>query len=121
VLGAIAILLTVVGLFSVLAYTVDRRMPEFGIRMALGATPANLIGLVMRRGMALTALGIALGIGGAMALTRFLRSLLFETPPYDPIVLGAVAGLLLLSALGACALPALRASKPDVGVLLKGD
>lgn len=121
VLAAIAILLTIVGLFSVLAYTVDRRMAEFGIRMALGATPASLVSLVMRRGMALTAVGVAAGIAGAMAMTRFLQSLLFETPPYDPMVIACVAGLLLLSALGACAIPAVRASKPDVARLLKGD
>jgi putative ABC transport system permease protein len=121
VLAAIAILLTIVGLFSVLAYTVDRRMAEFGIRMALGATPANLVGLVMRRGMALTAVGVAAGIAGAMAMTRFLQSLLFETPPDDPTVIASVAALLLLSALGACAIPALRASRPDVAKLLKGD
>jgi putative ABC transport system permease protein len=121
VLSAIAILLTIVGLFSVLAYTVDRRMPEFGIRMALGATPANLVRLVMRRGMALTALGIALGIGGAMALTRYLQSLLFETPPNDPEVIAIVAGILILSAIAACALPAFRASRPDVSRLLKGE
>jgi predicted permease len=121
VLACIAILLTVVGLFSVLAYSVESRMPEFGVRMALGATPSNLIALVMRRGMALTGLGIAIGIGGALALTRFLQSLLFETRTYDPIVLGGVAALLLFSALSACALPALRASRPDVARLLKGD
>ena len=108
VLAAIAILLTVVGLFSVLAYTVDRRMGEFGIRMALGATPADLVSLVMRRGVALTVLGIAIGIAGAMGLTRYLRSLLFETPPYDPAVIAGVAGLLLLSALAACALRLLK-------------
>ncbi len=121
VLSMIAILLTIVGLFSVLAYTVDRRMPEFGIRMALGATPANLVKLVMRRGMALTALGIAIGIAGAMALTRYLQSLLFETPPNDPAVMATVAGILIVSALAACALPAFRASKPDVTRLLRRD
>jgi putative ABC transport system permease protein len=121
VLSVIAILLTIVGLFSVLAYTVERRMPEFGVRMALGATPADLISLVMRRGMALTGLGIVIGIAGAMGLTRYLQSLLFETAPYDAGVIAAVVALLLISALGACALPAVRASKPDVARLLKGD
>jgi putative ABC transport system permease protein len=121
VLSVIAILLTIVGLFSVLAYSVDRRMPEFGVRMALGATPSQLVKLVVRRGMALTALGVVLGMAGAMALTRFLQSLLFETQPYDPEVIGAVAALLLVSALAACLLPAIKASKPDVSRLLKGD
>jgi len=121
VLSAIAILLTAVGMFSMLAYTVDRRMGEFGIRMALGATPANLISLVMRRGIALTALGVAVGTAAALGLTRFLQSLLFETPPYDPAVMAGVATLILLSSLAACTLPAFKASKPDVSRLMKSD
>jgi putative ABC transport system permease protein len=121
VLACIATALAVVGLFSVLAYTVDRRMPEFGIRMALGATPGDLVALVMRRGIALTALGIALGIAGALALTQFLKSLLFETPNSDPAVIAAVSALLLLSAVAACILPSVRASKPDLVSLLKSD
>ena len=121
VLACIATALAVVGRFSVLAYTVDRRMPEFGIRMALGATPGDLVALVMRRGIALTALGIALGIAGALALTQFLKSLLFETPNSDPAVIAAVSALLLLSAVAACILPSVRASKPDLVSLLKSD
>jgi predicted permease len=121
VLAGIAVFLTIVGMFSVLAYTVDRRMPEFGIRMALGASPGNLLRLVLRRGIALTAIGIVVGIGGALALTRFLHSLLFESPPFDPAVISAVSALLLISALCACILPATRASKPDLVKLLKSD
>jgi putative ABC transport system permease protein len=121
VLAAIAVFLTVVGMFTLLAYTVDRRMSEFGIRMALGASPSNLVALVMRRGMALTLIGVVIGIGGALALTRFLQSLLYETPPFEPTVLCAVSVLLFLAALGACTIPALRASKPDITKLLKGD
>lgn len=121
VLSVIAVLLTIVGMFSMLAYTVDRRMAEFGIRMALGATPSSLIALVMQRGMALTALGVGLGVAAALGLTRFLQSLLFETQPADPVVLAGVAALLLLSALAACTLPAFKASNPDVTRLLKSD
>jgi putative ABC transport system permease protein len=121
VLACIATALAVVGLFSVLAYTVDRRMPEFGIRMALGATPRDLVALVMRRGIALTVLGIAIGIGGAAALTRFLQSLLFETPGFDPVVVGCVSALLLLAAFAASIIPSVRASKPDLVSLLKSD
>ena len=121
VLACIATTLAVVGLFSVLAYTVDRRMPEFGIRMALGATPRDLVALVMGRGIALTALGIALGIAGATALARFLRSILFETPDSDPRVIAGVSALLILSAVAACIVPSVRASKPDLASLLKSD
>ena len=120
-LAGIAVLLTTVGTFSVLAYTVDRRMAEFGIRMALGASPANVVALVVRRGLVLTVLGILAGIAGALALARFMRSLLYETASYDPVVLGAVAALLVIAAMGACILPAVRASKPDLVSLLKSD
>ncbi|HLP01924.1 MAG TPA: FtsX-like permease family protein [Opitutaceae bacterium] len=121
VLAAMALLLTVVGVFSVLAYTVDRRMGEFGVRMALGATRGNLVGLVLRRGVWLTLLGVALGIGGAAALTRFLQSLLFETSPQDPRVLAAVAAILLATSLLACALPARRAARVNVAQLLRSE
>jgi hypothetical protein len=121
VLSAIAVLLTIVGMFSLLAYTVDRRMGEFGIRMALGARPAHLVALVLQRGIALTVTGIVIGLGGAFALTRYLQSLLFETPPFDPGVMASVAALLIVSAFAACALPALRASRPEITKLLKGD
>jgi len=69
--------------------------------------------------MALTALGIVTGAAGALVLTRYMQSLLFETPPYDLLVMAAVAGLLLFSALAACVLPALRASRPDLTQLLR--
>jgi putative ABC transport system permease protein len=121
VLSGIAIVLTVVGLFSVLAYTVDQRMTEFGVRLALGASARDLLILVMGRGLVLAGLGIAIGIAGAMALTRFLRSLLYETPPYDPVVLGGVAGLLLLAAIAASVVPAVRATRADVARLLRAE
>ncbi|HLP07069.1 MAG TPA: ABC transporter permease [Opitutaceae bacterium] len=121
VLGAMALLLTVVGVFSVLAYTVDRRMGEFGVRMALGATRGNLVGLVLRRGVLLTLLGVVLGLGGAAALTRFLQSLLFETSPQEPWVLAGVAAVLLLASLLACALPARRAARVEVAQLLRSE
>jgi putative ABC transport system permease protein len=121
VMSGIAIFLTIVGMFSVLAYTVDRRMPEFGIRMALGASPGNLVSLVMKKGVALTVVGIAAGIGGAMALTKYMQSQLYETPAFDPGVIAAVAVLLIISSVGACILPATRASKPDLVKLLKSD
>jgi putative ABC transport system permease protein len=121
VLSVIALLLTVVGLFSVLMYTVDRRMGEFGLRIALGATARDLARLIVRRGLLLTAVGIAGGIAGSLALTRFLQSLLFETPPYDPVVLGVAAMLLLFSAIIACIVPAIRATRADVAELLRSE
>jgi putative ABC transport system permease protein len=121
VLSGLAMALTVVGLFSVLAYTVDRRMAEFGLRLALGATRGNLVRLVMRRGVVLTLIGVAVGIAGALVLTRFLRSVLFEVSPYDPMVFGTVAVLLVIAAVLACALPALRATRADITRLLRSE
>jgi putative ABC transport system permease protein len=121
VLSVIALGLTVVGLFSVVAYTVSCRMTEFGVRLAVGATPSDLNGLVMRRGLAAVATGVAVGIAGALAVTRFMQSLLFETAPNDPIVYGGVAALLVTAGAAACWLPALRAARVDVVRLLRTD
>jgi putative ABC transport system permease protein len=120
-LAAIALGLAVVGLFSVIAYTVQARTREFGLRLALGATPGNLHRLVLRRGVVTAALGILVGVAGALLLTRFMQSLLFETAPYDPVVYLAVAGLLLLATLLACWLPARRAAKVEPMVALRAD
>ena len=119
VLSAIALALTVGGLFSVIAYTVDSRTKEFGVRMALGARPADLHRLVMTRGLATAGIGVAVGIAGALALTRFMQSLLFETTPYDPLVYAAVTLVLLAAAAAACWLPARRAARIDIAKLLR--
>lgn len=121
VLSEIAIVLTVVGLFSVLAYSVNCRMSEFGIRLALGATPRNLMMLVIQRGVLLAVAGVVIGIGGSLALMQYLQSMLYETPTHDPLVLGSVAVLLIVAALGACVFPAIRASKADVARLLRAE
>jgi putative ABC transport system permease protein len=121
VLSVIALFLTIVGLFSVLAYTVDRRMNEFGVRLALGATARDLMMLIIGRGVLFTGIGIVVGIGGALALTRFLQSLLYETPSYDPVVLGGVAVTLLLAAVASSALPAFRAARADIARLLRAE
>jgi putative ABC transport system permease protein len=121
VLSGIALVLAVVGLFSVLAYAVDRRMSEFGVRIALGATPRDLARLVLRRGMMLAAVGVAAGTAGALGLTRFLQSLLFETAPFDPLVYLAVAAMLLAAAAASCWIPARRAARVDVARLLRAE
>ena len=120
-LSVIALALAVVGLFSVIAYTVDSRMKEFGVRLALGAQPADLHRLVMKRGLTAAAIGTVIGAGGALALTRFMRSLLFETTSYDPLVYAAVALLLLAAAVLACWMPARRAGQVDVAQLLRAE
>lgn len=120
-LTPVALGLAVIGLFSVLAYNVETRMREFGVRMALGATPADLQRVVLKRGVGTAAIGVSLGIFAALGLTRFMQSLLFETTPYDPLVFVGVAMLLLGSAALACWLPARRAAKVDPVIALRSE
>ncbi len=108
-----ALLLAVAGLYGVMAYSVARRTAELGTRIALGATPGNVLRLVLRQGLVTALAGVAAGIGGAIVLTRTLRSFLFELSPTDPATFAAVALLLIVVALLACYFPARRASKVD--------
>ncbi len=96
VFGAIAGLLAMIGIYGVVAYSAARRTREIGIRMALGALPNDVRRLILRESMLLAALGIGIGLAGALALTRILRSLLFETTPADPATLVSVVGAVLL-------------------------
>jgi len=121
VLAGFALVLTIVGIFSVLAYSVDRRMGEFGVRMALGATRGDLLRLVIRRGVLLTLVGIIVGVAGALALTRSLRSLLFEVSPQNPAVFALVGAMLLVASALGCLLPAVRATKVDITRLLRSE
>jgi len=108
-----AALLAAIGLFGVLSFAVGQRVPEIGVRLALGARPADVLRLVLRDGVRLAVAGTAAGLLGALALARVLASLLFEVSPYDP---GAFVGVLaLVAAVSLCAalLPALRASRVD--------
>ncbi|MGA2692896.1 MAG: FtsX-like permease family protein, partial [Opitutaceae bacterium] len=100
---------------------VDMRMREFGVRLALGAEPRDLHRLVMRRGLSTTLSGVGVGIVCALAMTRFMRSLLFDTTPYDPMVYTAVAVVLMAAAAAACWLPARRAARVDITKLLRDE
>jgi putative ABC transport system permease protein len=111
----------VLGLFSVIAFTVQSRTREFGVRLALGATPGNLQRLVLWRGVLTVAGGVLLGSAAAMGLTQFMRSLLFETSAYEPVVYLGVAGILLLAAILAGWLPARRAAKVDPMIALRSE
>ncbi len=110
VLAAIAALLASIGLYGVLAYSVSQRTREIGLRMALGAPPAAVLGLVMRQGAALASAGLAVGLAGAATLTRVMGSMLFGVQPFDPPTYSAVAMVLLGVALLATYLPARRAA-----------
>ena len=107
--GIIAVTLTLVGLFGVLTEVVVRKTREIGIRVALGAQRADVLRLVLSRGLGLSAAGAALGLGGAVALTRFLQTLLFEVSPVDPVSFAGVTLVMVTVALLACWIPARRA------------
>jgi putative ABC transport system permease protein len=111
--AALALMLAGVGIYGVISYTVARRTPEIGIRMALGAQRGDVLRLVIRNGMFMAGIGIAAGIVGALALSRLLRSLLFQITPADPATYSAVAVILIAVALAACYVPARRALRVD--------
>lgn len=119
--GAMALVLAAVGIYGVLAQTVAARTPEIGVRMALGADARSLIALVLRNAMSAVALGAVAGLAVALALTRFLGSLLYEVEPTDPLTYAAVLAVLLSAALLAGAAPARRATRVDPVVAIRGD
>jgi ABC-type antimicrobial peptide transport system permease subunit len=119
VLGIVALVLAVSGLFGVIAYSVSQRTREVGIRMALGARRGDVQRLVLRQGMKLAGTGIVIGLLGALAATQLLRSLLFGVSPTDPVTFIAVPVLLIVVALIACWLPARRASRVNPMVALR--
>jgi predicted permease len=117
--GLLALLLACIGLYGLLAYEVARRTREVGIRMALGAQARDVLGLVLRQGLALVIAGTVLGIGLAIGLTRYLKSMLFDVRANDPLTLSAVALLPLVVAAAACFVPARRATEVDPLVALR--
>jgi ABC-type antimicrobial peptide transport system permease subunit len=114
--GAFAVLaltLGAVGVYGVMAHLVVQRTREFGIRIALGALPREILTLVFAQGAWLTGLGVVAGLAGALAATRLLTGLLYGVPPTDPVTFAATAATLLLVAAVAALLPALRATRTD--------
>jgi macrolide transport system ATP-binding/permease protein len=113
VLGGLALLLAAIGLYGVMSYAVSQSTRELGLRMALGAGASNLLQLVLSRGLALTAGGVALGAAVALGLTRLLGNLLYKVSPRDPLVFGSALAVMTMAALAACFLPAWRATRTD--------
>jgi len=118
-LSLAALALATVGLFSVLAYNVDQRRPEFGVRLALGAPHASIFWLVLRRGLVMTGIGVSIGCIAALGLARLMASLLFETRTFEPVVYASVVAVLLAAAFVACWIPARRAANVDISRLLR--
>lgn len=111
--SAVALLIATVGIYGVISYSVARRSKEFGLRMALGAQPGNILGLVMKQGFLLTAIGVVAGLAAALGLTRLMASLLFMVQPTDSATFLSVSALLAAVALIACYIPARRATQVD--------
>jgi ABC-type antimicrobial peptide transport system permease subunit len=111
--AALAVLLSALGIYGVVSYATQQRAREFGVRIALGATPANVMSQVLRQGMALTASGAALGAGAALWATQALSHILFQVRPLDPVSFAFAIALLALISICACLLPAWRASRLD--------
>jgi predicted permease len=116
-----AVLLAALGIYGVLAYFVSQRSRELGIRLALGARPRALFGMVVRQGMRPVAIGAAVGFMGAVAINTLMRSLLFGVNPVDPATYAVAAATLAVIALAACAIPALRATRVDPLVALRDE
>jgi ABC-type antimicrobial peptide transport system permease subunit len=111
--GGLAVFLAPVGIYGVIAYAVEQRAHEFSIRTALGAGRRDIIRLVVREGLIVTLVGIAIGIGAAFGLTRLIASQLYGVTATDPLTIAVVAVLLTAVAMAACVLPARRAARVD--------
>ncbi|HEX6718989.1 MAG TPA: ABC transporter permease, partial [Pyrinomonadaceae bacterium] len=119
IFSGIALVLAAAGIYGVMAYYVSQRTREIGVRIALGAQQRDVLKLIMKSGMSLVAIGLTVGLLGALALTRLMTTLLFEVSPTDPITFGAVALCLIVATLLACYIPARRAIKVDPLVALR--
>jgi ABC-type antimicrobial peptide transport system permease subunit len=119
VLGGLAVLLAIIGLYAVMTYAVSQSTRELGLRMALGADASNLLRLVLSRGLALTGAGVLLGFVTALLLTRLLGNLLFKVSPRDPVAFASAFVVMTVAALAACFLPAWRATRTDPARILR--
>jgi putative ABC transport system permease protein len=121
IFAGLALLLAIVGLYGVMAYNGVRRMREIGVRLALGACQRQIVVMMLRQGMRLLVIGLAIGLAAALALSQVIRGLLFEISPTDPLTYFVVASLLAVAAVVACWIPARRASRVDPIITLRAE
>jgi putative ABC transport system permease protein len=121
IFAAIALVLSSLGMYAVMAYSVTPRTQEIGMRMALGAQGRQVIWLILKRGLVQLAIGLTLGLAGALALSRVLRGVLVEITPSDPVTFAAITILLTVLSLAACMLPARQATRVDPLVALRAE
>ncbi len=119
ILGGLALLLAAVGLYGVMSYGVAQSLREFGLRMALGASAANLFGRVISRGMRLTAVGVLCGATAGLAMTRLFGKLLYNVSPNDPLAFASAVAVMTITSVAACLLPAWRATRTDPARVLR--
>jgi ABC-type antimicrobial peptide transport system permease subunit len=121
VFGSLAFVVALVGLYGVISYGVTQRTHELGVRMALGARAADVVQLILGQGMRLAVIGVAAGLAIALGAARWVQPLLFRLSAKDPATYAAVAAAMLLAALAACLIPAMRAGRADPNVALRSD
>ena len=121
VFAALALLMACVGIYGVISHLVGERTHEFAIRMALGAERWDVLRMVLRDGATMTLAGVAIGLGTALGLTRFMSSMLFGISAHDPVTVAGVVSLLTFVAFAACYIPARRATRVDPMVALRND
>jgi putative ABC transport system permease protein len=117
--GVVALFLSAVGLYGVVAYTVSLRTREIGLRMAIGALPADVMKMILGGGLKLAAVGVVIGIAASLALSQFVETMLFNVEPSDPTSYALTSVLLLIVAALACYIPARRAMRVDPMVTLQ--
>jgi putative ABC transport system permease protein len=117
--AAVALLLASVGIYGVMAYAFSRRTNEIGIRVAMGAQRRDILKIAMSEGLSIVSFGLCAGLLGSLLLTRFLQTMLFNVKPADPVTFTAVSALLAAVTLGACFVPARRATRVDPWVALR--
>jgi ABC-type antimicrobial peptide transport system permease subunit len=119
--AAVALLLAIAGVYGVMAYTVNQRVPEIGLRVALGASPGDVMSLVLKDGAVLVGLGVATGAALSFAAAQFISGMLFGVSARDPRVFAAVSLLVALAAFGACLIPGRRALRVDPLIALRAE